>query len=118
MTKVKDHSIESLLILNGDRYFIEEGQYEVVFKAKRVEVSAERPHGLKYSLVLLNVTGERLVGFDNAHLAPKRRGQGAKNTPYYDHKHIGKRTTDYKFKDAQTLLENFWVEIDKIIRQK
>ena len=54
----------------------------------------------------------------NAHPAPKRKGPGAKKTSYYDHKHKGKRTTDYEFKDAQTLIENFWTEVDKIIRQK
>lgn len=118
VTKKKDHTIENLLILDGDRYFIKDGKYEVVFKANLIEVSTERPHGLKYSLVLLNANGDRLIGFDNAHPAPKRRGPGAKKTSYYDHKHKGKRTTTYKFNDAQTLIENFWAEVDKIIQQK
>ncbi len=118
VAKKKDHSIESLLILNGDRYFIEDGKYEVVFKADLVEVSTEQPHGLKYSLVLLDAGGDRLTGFDNAHPVPKRRSPGAKKASCNDHKHKGKRTTPYKFIDAQTLIENFWAEIDKIIRQK
>jgi len=118
MIEKEDHSIENLLILNGDRYYIEDGQYEVLFKAMRVEITPERPHGLKYSLVLLDLVGDRLIGFDNAHPVPKRRGPGTKKPSYYDHKHKGKRTTSYEFINAQTLIENFWAEVDKIIQQK
>ena len=47
--------IDGLLALNGDRYFVDEiGNFEAIFKVACVAVTPERPHGLSYSLVLLN----------------------------------------------------------------
>jgi len=85
----------------------------VVFKITRVAKSLERPHGIKYSLVLLNAKGERVVGFDNAHAASQGSGPGKKRSKQHDHKHIGNRVVTYEFKDALTLIEDFWKEIDK-----
>ena len=53
MTAKKDLGTDNLLVLNGDRYFVDEkGEFEVVFKVVDVEVTPQMPHGLKYSLML------------------------------------------------------------------
>jgi hypothetical protein len=70
---------DTLLALNGERYFVDDkGDYEVLFTAKRVLETPGRPHGIKYSLVLLNAKGDRVVGFDNAHAATTGSGPGKK----------------------------------------
>ncbi len=116
MTKKRDVGQENLLDLNGDRYFVDEkGEFEVVFKIKCVAVKPKTPHGLKYSLVLLNAKGERVVGFDNAHGTHHGSGPSKKRSAQNDHKHIGNRVTPYEFRDALTLLQDFWKEVDKRI---
>lgn len=116
MTKERDFGLENLLALNGDRYFVDEkGAFEVIFKVNRVSVRPETPHGLKYSLALLNAKGERIVCFDNAHVASQGSGPGKKRSVQLDHKHIGNRLTPYEFRDALTLLQDFWKEVDKRI---
>lgn len=57
-----------------------------------VSVTAERPHGIRYSLTLHVLDNTRLIGFDNAHgvkpLAshPKHAGE---SFPYdYRHRHV------------------------------
>ena len=116
MAKKSDHEIDNLLALDGDRYFVDDkGEFEAVFKASRVEETPDRPHGFKYSLVLLNSKGERVVGFDNAHGVDKGSGPGKKRPKQYDHKHIGNKVVPYEFKDALTLIEDFWAEVDKRI---
>ena len=116
MTKEKNFGLEHLLALNGDRYFVDEkGEFEVIFKAKRVAVKPETLHGVKYSLVLLNAKGKRVVCFDNAHAANQGTGPSKKHSVQYDHKHTGNRVIPYKFQDALTLLEDFLKEVDKRI---
>ena len=116
MAKKVDFGIDNLLALNGDRYFIDDkGEFEAVFKVVRVEKSPNRPSGIKYSLVLLNSKGKRVVGFDNAHGVDRGSGPGKKRSKQHDHKHVGSRVVSYEFKDALTLIEDFWKEVDKRI---
>ncbi len=116
MTGKKDFGIDALLLLDGDRYFIDDnGDFEVVFTVTRVAVTEHRPHGHKYSLVLLDAKGNRIVAFDNAHAVKKGAGKSKIKSKLYDHKHIRSRVTPYKFKDAETLLQDFWKEVGKVI---
>ena len=116
MTKKAGFGIDNLLALNGDRYFVDDkGEFEAVFKVARIEKSPNRPYGIKYSLVLLNSKGKRIVGFDNAHGVVSGSGPGKKRSKQHDHKHVGSRVVSYKFKDALTLIEDFWKEVDKRI---
>jgi hypothetical protein len=116
MTKKKDFGIDSLLALNGDRYFIDDkGDLETIFKVTCVAVSPGRPQGFKYTLMLLNAKGERVVCFDNAHAVSQGSGPGKRHSKQYDHKHVGNKVTPYKFKDAYTLLADFWNEVDKLV---
>jgi len=116
IVRKKDFGIDVLFAQNRDRYFIDEkGDLEVIIKAVRVDITPERPHGLKYSLVVLNAKGERVIGFDNAHGVSHGSGPGKKNSKQYDHKHIGDKVQPYNFVDANTLVVDFWKEVDKLV---
>ena len=115
MIKKKDYGKDCLLALNGDRYFIDDkGDFEVIFKVISVTATRERPHGLKYSLVLIDAQGARIICFDNAHAVNLGPGPGKKLSSQYDHMHIGNRVFPYKFEDAHALIADFWAEVDKL----
>ena len=77
----------------------------------------DRPHGLSYSLTLHGPDGSRLVGFDTAHAVRESQGPGGKGRGR-DHKHRMETVRPYRFKDAVTLLEDFWAEVDGVLREK
>lgn len=83
------------------------------FAVTRVPVSPEKPHGLDYSLTLHGPSGERLVGFDNAHPAGKRR----RGVPH-DHRHRLRTVRPYDYRDAATLLADFWEVVDGVLRER
>jgi hypothetical protein len=71
----RDPSLDALLELDGQVMVIDpETRYWVRFAVRRVPVSEAKPHGLDYSLTLHGPNGERLVGFDNAHLVMEPLG--------------------------------------------
>ena len=78
----------------------------------------DRPHGLRYSLTLHGPDGSRLVGFDNAHAVRESQGRGGKSRGLRDHKHRMETVRPYRFNDAATLLEDFWAEVDGVLREK
>lgn len=119
MASNKDYGLETLLHLDGDRYFIDEdGDYEVCFSVKKTSVSTSKPYGISYSLVLIDKHGERIVGFDNAHAVPDGKGRSRKKTVTFDHKHVKARTSPYNYQGAEKLVADFWKEVDKILRDK
>lgn len=67
------------------------------------ETSAERPHGLKYRLVFVR-NDERLVGYDN------ELGKG-------DHKHLLGQELPYQFTDVETLVKDFWADVQEVTRK-
>ena len=86
---VPDHDLglDTLLDLHGQTLFIDEIGYWVKFVVLRTEVTAERPHGLSYSLTLHAPDGTRLVGFDSAHPVRGRRGPGTRRRAESDQRH-------------------------------
>ena len=62
--------------------------------------------------------GSRLVGFDNAHPVRESRGPGGKSQGPFDHRHRLETVRPYRFRDAPTLLEDFWTEVDKLLKEK
>jgi hypothetical protein len=116
-TMGQDSSLDTLLLLDGEMFFVE-GNFWVKFQAKRVQVTPEKPHGLDYSLTLHGGDGERLMGFDNAHPIHEGTGPGARTRIEYDHKHKGKRVRFYAYKDAMSLLADFWTEVEHILRER
>jgi hypothetical protein len=112
-----DSNVDTLLLLNGERFVIEDG-FWVKFEVKRVTTTPEKPHGLDYSLTLHDGKGKRLLGFDNAHAIHEGSGPGARTRIEYDHKHKAKRVRFYEYQDAVTLLSDFWFEVDAVLKEK
>ncbi len=114
-----DPAVEVLLDLDGQVFVVDaKGAYWVRFSTNRVPSTPERPHGLKYSLTLHGPGGGRLIGFDNAHPVRESRRPGGKTRGPLDHKHRMETVRPYRFRDAATLLEDFWTEVDKLLREK
>lgn len=115
----KDPALDALLALDGVTFFADpEGRYRVRFVVRRVEVSEERPHGLNYSLTLHDETGERLVGFDNAHLVASGRRPGGRTRAARDHRHRLRTVRPYDYKDAASLLADFWEQVDAVLKER
>jgi len=68
-------------------------------KLWQVELTFDKPHGYKYSLVYV-VRGKRVIGYDNA------EGKG-------DHRHYESRTETYRFTDLRTLVNDFYGDVEK-----
>ena len=110
----RDPTLDVLLDLDGLVLVVDPaGGHWVRFVVTRVPTSSEKPHGLDYSLTLHGPDGERLVGFDNAHpVATQRRG-----TPQ-DHRHRLRTIGAYDYRDAATLLADFWTTVDGVLRER
>jgi hypothetical protein len=61
--------------------------------------TAERPHGLKYSLYF-GRNGQRIVGYDN------EAGKG-------DHRHYGQREETYIFTTVEALVADFLADVER-----
>lgn len=119
MTLQKDSGLDNLLLLHGESFAVDEaGKLWVKFDARSTAVSAQRPHGIKYSLTVHNEHGERILGFDNAHPIKEGTGPGAQTRIEYDHQHKGERIRFYRYKDATTLLEDFWHAVESILQER
>ena len=114
MTEPRDPSLDVLLDLDGQVFVVDpEGGHWVRFVVTQVPASAEKPHGLDYSLTLYGPDGERLGGFGNAHpVERQKRGQAQ------DHRHRLRTIRAYDYRDAATLLEDFWTMVDTVLRER
>jgi hypothetical protein len=114
-----DHGLEFLLAFDGRIHHLEEG-YWIKFEIKRVAAADERPQGLSYSFTLHAPSGRRLVGFDNAHSVPP--GGSRFNRPPATNDHWHRTENDpgrpYQFTDADTLLQDFFREVRRILRDR
>ncbi len=113
----RDHSLDHLLELNGQTLFIDHKHY-VRFVVREIKPTPEKPHGLNYSLTLHGEHGERLVGFDNAHPVKPTKGPSGKKRKKQDHKHRLRTVRPYDYKDAETLLVDFWDEVDAVLKER
>ena len=59
-----------------------------------------------------------LVGFDNAHAVRERRGPGARTRGESDHRHRLRTIRPYEYRDAATLLADFWSAVDGVLRER
>ena len=109
---------DTLLDLHRQTLFVDEVGHWVKFVVVRSEATAERPHGLSYSLTLHAPDGERLVGFDNAHALREGRGPGRRRSGEHDHRHRLRTIRSYEYTDAVTLLEDFWKEVYEALRER
>lgn len=102
------------LDLDGQMFVVDPaGGHWVRFVVTRIPASPEKPHGLDYSLTLHGQDGERLVGFANAHPAQKQRRGGPQ-----DHRHRLRSVRAYEYRDAVTLLSDFWTTVDAVLHEK
>jgi hypothetical protein len=110
----RDRALDVLLDLDGQVFIVDpEGNHWVRFVVTKVPVAPEKPHGLDYSLTLHGSDGERLVGFDNAHPVGKQK-RGAPQ----DHRHRLRTIKAYEYRDAASLLADFWKMVDAVLRKK
>ena len=90
--------------------------WPVVIRAEWEDVSAGRPHGLSYGLLLQDKDGSRLLGFDNSHAL-----DGTGEDEPFDHEHrvnlVG-RTIPYKFSSAAQLKADFFDRVEKYCAQE
>ncbi len=116
--KTGEHTLEFLLGFNGHvhRYA---GGYWLKFEIRKVEVIDGKPHGLDYSFTLHGPDNRRLIGFDNAHSVPAKGARFKKRPKAMDHWH--RTETDegrpYAFKDAETLLDDFFDEVERVLTE-
>jgi hypothetical protein len=115
--KRRDDGLERLLDLDG---FLAEvgGGFWVKLVAQRVPPDANRPHGVSYSLTLHDPDGRRVFGIDNAHPMRFRRGPSGRSATVQDHLHRGNSVQPYAYRDAESLLEEFWREVDAILKKR
>ena len=90
-----------------------EGGHWVRFVVTRVPASPEKRHGIDYSLTLHGPEGERLAGSDNTHPVVRQR----RGTPQ-DHRHRLRSIRPYEYRDAATLLADFWKIVDMVLRER
>jgi len=114
-----EHTLEFLLGVDGRIHWLEQGYY-LKFSIQRLTPTRERPHGLRYSFTLHDPAGGRLLGFDNAHTVPAKGSRFKRRPAAADH---WRRTeTDpgrpYAFRDADTLLQDFFREVRRILADR
>ena len=117
--QTRDPGLDALLLLDGEMFFSDAaGRHFVKFVVKRVEPSAGRPHGLSYSLTLHGENGERLVGFDKAHPVRAQGGPAGRGRAEHDHRHRFKTIRPYAYRDAATLLADFWEQVEAVLKER
>jgi hypothetical protein len=111
-----EYGLEFLLAFNGRTHHFE-GGYWIKFEIKRIAAARARPHGLSYSFTLHAPDGSRLVGFDNAHGVPALGSRYKRPPKENDHWHRTENDPGrpYAFKDADTLLQDFFREVRRIL---
>jgi len=118
-SRAPEHGLEFLLAFDGRIHHLEEG-YWIKFEIERVKPTKERPHGLSYSFTLHAPDGTRLVGFDNAHCVPVKGSRFKPKPPASDHWH--RTETDpgrpYPFKNAETLIDDFFDEVERMLGER
>jgi len=117
---VDDGELELLLALDG-AVFEMAGGLVVEVTARRTERTIERPHGIRYALVLRpKAGGAPWVRFDNAHPVKEKRRGYRRARIAYDHRHstAKDRGRPYHFSTATVLLDDFWREVKRALDEK
>ena len=114
-----DPSLDTLLELDGQILVIDAaGDHWVQFHVKRVPPTRERPHGIDSSLTLHGPDGRRLVGFDNAHAVQPTTGPSGCSRRRSDHRHRHGAVRPCVYRDAATLVADFWREVDAVLTER
>lgn len=110
-----DPGLAVLLELHGE-VFVMDNRYWTRIEAWQVEASAEIPHGIRYNLTLHDHHNQRVLGYDNAHAVQGRRRRFQGRRVEWDHRHENEEVAPYDFDSAAALLEDFWADVDRIIK--
>ena len=115
----EDYTLEFLLAFDGRIHCLEQGHW-LKFEIGRTAPTPERPHGLRYSFTLHDRTGQRLLGFDNAHRVAPQGSRFHRPDTAHDHWH---RTGDdegrpYRFTTAEQLLVDFEAAVGKCLAER
>jgi hypothetical protein len=114
VSAARDYTLDGLFELDGEIFVVDpNGDYWVKFMVKRVKTTPEKPHGLDYSLTLHGPSNERIVGYDNDHPVPPTRWGDPQ-----DHRHTHRGAKPYIYLDAAALLEAFWADVDRVLRDE
>lgn len=116
----RDTGLDTLLDLDGT--IIDQGSgYWVKIEVRLLaQPTTERPHGIAYSLTLHNPSGQRILGFDNAHAIKRaRRRRYSGRYVEYDHEHrfLSDPGKPYEFVDAYQLLRDFFKAVDRVLEE-
>ena len=113
--------LEYLLGLDGNIEVQNDAGYWVKMEVSSVDVTAERPHGIRYSLTLHAPDSTRLIGFDNAHSVKptgSRFKHAGKRFPYdHRHRHALDEGVLYEFDTAYQLVSDFYAEVDRVLKE-
>lgn len=114
-----EYALEFLLDFDGRIHHLE-ADYWIKFEVKRFEATPERPHGLSYSLTLHAPDGARLVGFDNAHGVPELGSPYKSRHVASDHWHQTENDPGrpYAFRDAETLIDDFFDAAERVLSER
>jgi hypothetical protein len=117
--RAPEYGLEFLLAFDGRIHHLEEG-YWIKFEIERVKATKERPHGLSYSFTLHAPDGTPLIGFDNAHGVPAKGARFKPKPPASDHWHRTQSDSGrpYQFKDAETLIDDFFDEVERVLDER
>lgn len=114
-----DVGLDTLLDLDGS-ILEQEGGYWIKIEVRRIPPSLDAQHGIRYSLSLHDKYGTRVLGYDNAHaVKPPKKFKFAGQRLPYDHRHrtSSDKGVPYAFESAQRLLEDFFAEVDRVIKE-
>jgi hypothetical protein len=96
--------------------FVLERGYWVKIEARVVTPNEHVPHGIRYSLTLHDHKKARLIGYDNAHAVNTRKRKFARRSNTWDHRHVLKSVSSYRFENAEKLLADFWNDVDNVLK--
>lgn len=119
----RDSSAEGwdyILDLHRQRIGYDNG-YWVTIRVTKVPPDEGRPHGLRYALTLHDENDDRILGYDNSHpvdtsTGPARRSKRPKTFDHIDRR--GKRSVPYAFTTPFKLVEDFFTEVERILREE
>src|SRR5437867_4057452 len=113
----RDEGLDRLLDLDGFLAEVGAGSW-VKIVARRVPPDTYRSHGVSYTLTLHAPRGQRVFGIDNAHMVRLTRGPAGRSSVARDHLHRGESVRGYTYRDADTLLDDFWREVEAILKKE
>ena len=77
-----------------------------------------RPHRVSYTLTLHDPAGRQVFGIDNAHLVLLTRGPARRSSALRDHLHQGESVRPNDYREADTLMDDFWREVEAILKRE